>query len=37
MNQFLAASGDAEVVHTPLACSVSLNDLADRPPLALER
>ncbi|MBI5089266.1 MAG: MBL fold metallo-hydrolase [Actinobacteria bacterium] len=32
MNQFLAASPRAEVVHGPLACMVSLNDLADRPP-----
>lgn len=34
MNQFLAAAPHAQVVHTPLACAVSLNDLADRPPLA---
>jgi flavorubredoxin len=32
MNQFLAAAPRAEVVHGPLACMVSLNDLADRPP-----
>ncbi|MCU1346294.1 MAG: putative flavoprotein [Acidimicrobiia bacterium] len=32
MNLFLAASPRAQVVHGPLACSVSLNDLADRPP-----
>ena len=32
MNQFLAAAPDAEVVHSTLACMVSLNDLADRPP-----
>jgi flavorubredoxin len=32
MNQFLAASPRAEVVHGGLACMVSLNDLADRPP-----
>ena len=35
MNQFLAAAPDAQVVHGPLACMVSLNDLADRPPLAI--
>lgn len=34
MNQFLAAAPQAQVVHTPLACLVSLNDLADRPPVA---
>ncbi|MET0146429.1 MAG: MBL fold metallo-hydrolase [Ilumatobacteraceae bacterium] len=32
MNQFLAAAPQAEVVHGDLACMVSLNDLADRPP-----
>ena len=32
MNQFLAAAPDAQVVHSTLACMVSLNDLADRPP-----
>ena len=32
MNQFLAAAPDAQVVHGELACMVSLNDLADRPP-----
>lgn len=32
MNQFLAAAPRAEVVHGALACMVSLNDLADRPP-----
>ena len=35
MNQFLAAAPDAQVVHGPLACMVSLNDIADRPPLAI--
>ena len=35
MNQFLAAAPDAQVVHGPLACMVSLNDMADRPPLAI--
>lgn len=32
MNLFLADAPDAEVVHGDLACLVSLNDLADRPP-----
>jgi flavorubredoxin len=36
MNQFLAAAPRAEVVHGPLACMVSLNDLADRPPHAMD-
>ena len=35
MNQFLAASPDARVVHGALACAVSLNDLADRPPVPM--
>src|SRR5204863_4340899 len=35
MNAFLAAAARAEVVHGPLACMVSLNDLADRPPHAM--
>jgi flavorubredoxin len=35
MNHFLAAAPHAEVVHGPLACMVSLNDLADRPPRAM--
>ncbi len=33
MNLFLAASPDAQVTHGSLACMVSLNDLADRPPV----
>jgi flavorubredoxin len=33
MNQFLAAAPDAQVIHGPLACMVSLNDLADRLPV----
>ncbi len=33
MNAFLAAAPDAQVIHGPLACMVSLNDLADRPPV----
>ncbi|MET0460225.1 MAG: MBL fold metallo-hydrolase [Ilumatobacteraceae bacterium] len=32
MNLFLADAPDATVVHGPIACAVSLNDLADRPP-----
>ena len=32
MNLFLADAPDAQVVHGELACAVSLNDLADRPP-----
>ena len=32
MSQFLAAAPQAQVVHGGLACMVSLNDLADRPP-----
>lgn len=35
MNLFLAAAPDAQVAHTPLGCMVSINDLADRPPVAL--
>src|SRR5947209_13217512 len=35
MNQFLAAAPHAQVVHGELAVSVSLNDLADRPPRAM--
>ena len=35
MNHFLAAAPKAQVVHGPLACMVSLNDLADRPPRAI--
>ena len=36
MNEFLQAAPDAQVVHGPLACDVSLNDLAARPPFAIE-
>ena len=36
MNQFLAAAPNAQVVHGGLACMVSLNDLADRPPRPME-
>lgn len=35
MNQWLAAAPNAQVVHGAIACMVSLNDLADRPPRAL--
>jgi flavorubredoxin len=35
MNQFLAAAPDAQVAHGPLAVMVSLNDLADRPPVVM--
>lgn len=37
MNQFLAEAPHAEVVHGGLACLVSLNDLADRPPHVIDR
>jgi flavorubredoxin len=36
MNMFLTAAPDAQVVHTPLGCDISLDDLCDRPPLGLE-
>src|SRR3954465_3461970 len=36
MNQFLADAPKAEVVHGGLAVMVSLGDLADRPPRAVE-
>jgi flavorubredoxin len=35
MNLLLDAATNAEVVHGPLACMVSLNDLCDRPPVAV--
>ncbi|HUW02736.1 MAG TPA: MBL fold metallo-hydrolase, partial [Acidimicrobiales bacterium] len=35
MNQFLAAAPRAEIAHGGLGCMVSLNDLADRPPVPL--
>lgn len=35
MNRFLAAAPDAQVVHGALACMVSLDDLADRPPVPM--
>jgi flavorubredoxin len=36
MNEWLAAAPQAEVAHGVIGCLVSLNDLADRPPRALE-
>ena len=36
MNQWLAAAPRSEVAHGGLGCAVSLNDMADRPPRALE-
>ncbi len=35
MNKFLAAAPQAKVAHGGLGCMVSLNDLADRPPVPL--
>lgn len=35
MNQWLATAPQAQVVHGAIACMVSLNDLADRPPRPL--
>ena len=34
MNLFLAAAPNAEVIHGPLACMLSLTDMCDRPPVA---
>jgi len=36
MNLFLAAAPDAEVIQGPLACSLSLIDMCDRPPVAAD-
>lgn len=36
MNLFLAAAPHAQVAHGALGCMVSLNDLADRPPVPLD-
>jgi flavorubredoxin len=33
MNMLLAAAPHAEVIHGPLACMLSLNDMCDRPPV----
>jgi flavorubredoxin len=35
MNLFLAAAPNAQVAHTALGCMVSVNDLADRPPVPI--
>jgi flavorubredoxin len=35
MNLWLAAAPEAQVLFNPLGCDVSLNDLSDRPPLAM--
>ena len=35
MNLFLAAAPHATVAHSPLACDLSINDLADRPPVPI--
>jgi flavorubredoxin len=35
MNEFLAAAPQAEVAHGALGCMVSIDDLADRPPVPL--
>jgi flavorubredoxin len=34
MNEFLAAAPQAEIAHGATGCAVSLNDMADRPPVA---
>ncbi len=36
MNELLAAAPSAQVAHGVMGCMVSLNDLADRPPVPLE-
>ncbi|MBT6443348.1 MAG: MBL fold metallo-hydrolase, partial [Alphaproteobacteria bacterium] len=36
MDQWLSAAPAAQIVHGGIACMVSLNDLADRPPRPLE-
>jgi flavorubredoxin len=33
MNEFLAAAPNAQITHGPLACMVSINDMADRAPV----
>ena len=35
MNEFLAVAPDAQVAHTAIGCMVSINDLAERPPVPL--
>ena len=36
MNLFLAAAPNSQVAHTAIGCMVSINDLADRPPVPIE-
>ena len=36
MNMWLAAAPNSQVAHGALGCDISLNDLCDRPPRALE-
>src|ERR1700722_8138971 len=36
MNLFLAAAPRAKVAHTAIGCMVSINDLADRPPVVID-
>ncbi len=36
MNMWLTAAPNSEIVHSALGCDVSLNDLCDRPPRALQ-
>ncbi|HWF69247.1 MAG TPA: MBL fold metallo-hydrolase [Mycobacterium sp.] len=35
MNMLLAAAPHAQVIHSPLACMLSLNDMCDRPPVSV--
>jgi flavorubredoxin len=35
VNLWLEAAPEAQVVYSPLGCDISVNDMADRPPLAL--
>jgi flavorubredoxin len=37
MNMLLASAPDAEVIHGPLACMLSLNDMCDRPPVIADK
>ena len=37
MNMFLEAAPQAEVIHGPLAIMLSLNDMCDRPPVAVRQ
>ncbi len=36
MNMWLTAAPDSQVAHGALGCDISLNDLCDRPPRALD-